>query len=141
MRRPLAPNQRRPVLEKRLPPKYRVTLSHPSITQSGRWNASIRILPTTTIPLARYVALHGLVVRLGVDVRKIDRASDGSGWVIHTTDGPIHARAVVMATGYNRIPYIPDWPGKESFQGELLHGQEYRNGDRDLDQGSRVVGS
>ena len=71
--------------------------------------------------MERYVHHHGLDVQLGVDVRKLDRAADDSGWVIHTTNGPIHARAVVMATGYNRIPFIPEWPGKKSFEGELLH--------------------
>ena len=91
--------------------------------------------------LERYVRHHGLDVRLGVDVRKLDRAGDGSGWVIHTTDGPLHARAVVVATGYNRVPYIPEWPGKESFEGELIHGQEYRNGERYRGRDVLVVGS
>ena len=91
--------------------------------------------------LERYVRHHDLDVRLGVDVRKLDRATDDSGWVIHTTDGPIHARAVVLATGYNRIPFIPDWPGKESFDGELLHGQEYRNGSPYEGRDVLVVGS
>src|SRR5688572_558701 len=91
--------------------------------------------------LERYARHHGLDVRVGVDVRKIDRATDDSGWVVHTTDGPIHARAVVVATGYNRIPYIPDWPGKDSFEGELVHGQEYRNGDAYRGRDVLVVGS
>ena len=91
--------------------------------------------------LESYVRHHGLDVRLGVDVRKLDRAADDSGWVIHTTDGPIHARAVVVATGYNRIPFIPDWPGKETFEGELLHGQDYRNGESYRGRDVLVVGS
>jgi putative flavoprotein involved in K+ transport len=91
--------------------------------------------------LERYAAHHGLEVRLGVDVRKLDRAEDDTGWVIHTTDGPLHARAVVVATGYNRIPFIPEWPGKESFEGELLHGQDYRNGEAYRGRDVLVVGS
>jgi putative flavoprotein involved in K+ transport len=91
--------------------------------------------------LERYVDHHGLDVRLGVDVRKLDRSNDGSGWIIHTTDGPIHARAVVVATGYNRIPHIPEWPGRESFEGELLHGQDYRNGEPYTGRNVLVVGS
>ena len=91
--------------------------------------------------LERYVEHHGLDVRLGVDVRKIDREADGSGWVIHTTDGPLHARAVVVATGYNRIPFIPEWPGRETFTGELIHGQDYRNGDPYQGRDVLVVGS
>lgn len=91
----------------------------------GRWvhrDAVVRYLE-------RYVAHHGLEVRTGVDVRKLDRSEDGSGWVIHTTDGPLTARAVIVATGYNRIPHIPNWPGRDSFERELIHGQEYRNGE------------
>src|SRR5215212_9439686 len=91
--------------------------------------------------LEQYARHHGLDVRLGVDVRKLDRDADGSGWVIHTTDGPLHARAVVVATGYNRIPFIPDWPGKESFEGELLHGQDYRNGESYRGRDVLVIGS
>jgi hypothetical protein len=89
--------------------------------------------------LERYVDHHGLEVRTGVDVRKLDR--DGGGWVIHTTDGPLHARAVVVATGYNRIPFIPPWPGRETFEGELLHGQDYRNGEPYRGRDVLVVGS
>ncbi|MEA2385911.1 MAG: putative flavoprotein involved in transport [Thermoleophilaceae bacterium] len=91
--------------------------------------------------LESYVRHHGLEVRTGVDVRKVDRNEAGDGWVVHTTDGPVHARAVVMATGYNRIPFIPDWPGKESFEGELLHGQDYRNGEAYRGRDVLVVGS
>lgn len=91
--------------------------------------------------LERYVRHHDLDVRLGVDVRKIDRAADGAGWVIHTTDGPLHARAVVVATGYNRVPYIPEWPGRETFEGELLHAQEYRNGEGYRGRDVLVIGS
>lgn len=32
-----------------------------------------------------------------------------------------------MATGYNHTPHIPDWPGRDTFSGELLHASEYRN--------------
>jgi hypothetical protein len=91
--------------------------------------------------LEQYVRHHDLEVRLGVDVRKLDRTADDSGWVIHTTDGPLHARAVVVATGYNRIPYIPEWPGREGFEGELLHGQDYRNGEAYRGRDVLVVGS
>jgi hypothetical protein len=91
--------------------------------------------------LESYVRHHGLEVRTGVDVRKLDRNESDDGWVIHTTDGPLHARAVVVATGYNRIPYIPDLPGKTGFEGELLHGQEYRNGESYRGRDVLVVGS
>jgi putative flavoprotein involved in K+ transport len=33
----------------------------------------------------------------------------------------------VIATGFNRDPYLPDWPGMHSFEGEVLHSGRYRN--------------
>jgi hypothetical protein len=33
----------------------------------------------------------------------------------------------VVATGYENKAVIPDWPGRESFTGMLLHSSEYRN--------------
>jgi putative flavoprotein involved in K+ transport len=37
------------------------------------------------------------------------------------------ADAVVVATGYSNVPVLPDWRGRDSFRGELLHSAEYRN--------------
>ena len=110
--------------------------------QHGRWvhrDGVVRYLEA-------YARHHELDVRTGVDVRKLDHEKSGTGtflsrWIIHTTDGPIHARAVVVATGYNRIPFIPDWPGKETFEGELIHGQAYRNGEPYRGRDVLVVGS
>jgi NADPH-dependent 2,4-dienoyl-CoA reductase/sulfur reductase-like enzyme len=34
---------------------------------------------------------------------------------------------VIVATGYEKEPFIPDWPGRASFGGRLLHSREYRN--------------
>jgi cation diffusion facilitator CzcD-associated flavoprotein CzcO len=34
---------------------------------------------------------------------------------------------VVVAVGYDRIPRIPDWPGRERFTGELIHASRFRN--------------
>jgi putative flavoprotein involved in K+ transport len=73
--------------------------------------------------LERYAAHHELRPRFGLEATRIDRA-DGS-WRVATTGGSLHARAVVVASGYCRVPYLPQWPG--SFSGRLLHAAEYRN--------------
>jgi putative flavoprotein involved in K+ transport len=75
--------------------------------------------------LEAYARHHGLDVRLGTEVTRLDR-EDG-GWRAHTNDGSIRAATVVVATGYNRIPSFPQWPGRESFAGELIHSSAYRN--------------
>jgi cation diffusion facilitator CzcD-associated flavoprotein CzcO len=34
---------------------------------------------------------------------------------------------LVIATGFEHTPKVPDWPGREDFQGTLIHAAEYRN--------------
>jgi putative flavoprotein involved in K+ transport len=47
----------------------------------------------------------------------------------------------VIATGYSNVPMLPDWPGRESFGGELLHSAEYRNAAPYRGRDVLVVGS
>jgi NADPH-dependent 2,4-dienoyl-CoA reductase/sulfur reductase-like enzyme len=74
-------------------------------------------------------------LRLGTSVQRIDRRD--AGWCVQTTAGAIHATHVVVATGYERVPSIPDWPGRHSFTGELMHSSAYRN--PGFCQGKRVL--
>lgn len=67
----------------------------------------------------------GIDLQLGTRVERIDR--DDGGWVLRTSAGQARAPQVVVATGYEQAPYIPDWSGRESFEGQLLHAGEYRN--------------
>ncbi|MFD3979287.1 flavin-containing monooxygenase [Streptomyces griseus] len=79
--------------------------------------------------LEKYTEHHGLEVVTGVEVTRVDRAPDGSGdWQLTATGGRVlRGRAVVVATGFNHTPRIPDWPGRDTFTGELLHAAAYRN--------------
>ena len=77
--------------------------------------------------LENYVRHHRLNVRAGTEARRIDRAADGQGWRIDTPGGGIEAPVVVVATGYNHRPVLPDWPGKHTFTGELIHASDYHN--------------
>ena len=89
--------------------------------------------------LERYARHHELDVRLDTDVRRIDR--DGGAWRVETGDGDLKASTVVVATGFNRIPFLPDWPGRDGFAGELVHASEYRNPAPYRDRDVLVVGS
>lgn len=71
---------------------------------------------------ADYVDAHGIDVRTDVRVNRIDL-----GWILDTTAGPMQSETVIVATGYNGAPFIPDWPGRDGFTGELIHSSEYRN--------------
>jgi len=87
----------------------------------GRWVARDDLLEY----FREYVGRHGLHVRTRTRVERIDR--DDDGWTLATADGPIRADVVVVATGYNGAPYVPDWPGKDGFPGELIHSSSYVN--------------
>jgi putative flavoprotein involved in K+ transport len=73
--------------------------------------------------LETYVRHHGLSIRFGTEVKRIDRTD--RTWTAYTTEGPITASNVVIATGYNRRPHLPDWPGRDSFTRQLIHSSEY----------------
>ncbi len=89
--------------------------------------------------LEAYARHHALPIRLRTEVRRLDRV-DG-GWAAQTGEGTIQARAVVVATGYNRRPRIPSWPGTETFSGELIHSSDYRNPAPYVDKHVLVVGT
>jgi cation diffusion facilitator CzcD-associated flavoprotein CzcO len=93
--------------------------------------------------LERHSREPGIEWRLGTAAVRIDRDHDGDGqaWVIHTSNGDtINTSQVVVATGYENAPLIPDWPGRGDFTGELLHSSEYRNPARFRGKSVLVVG-
>ncbi|MEW2414306.1 NAD(P)-binding domain-containing protein [Streptomyces sp. NPDC046866] len=54
--------------------------------------------------------------------------SPDPGWLLHATGGRVlAAQAVVVATGFNHTPSLPDWPGMDTYSGRLLHARDYRN--------------
>ncbi|GHB17049.1 MULTISPECIES: flavin-containing monooxygenase [Streptomyces] len=77
--------------------------------------------------LEKYAEHHELEVVTGVEVSRVDRAADGSGWQLSATGGRVlTGRAVVVATGFNHTPRIPEWSGRAGFTGDLVHAAEYR---------------
>ncbi|WP_145499534.1 NAD(P)/FAD-dependent oxidoreductase [Streptomyces sp. CFMR 7] len=92
--------------------------------------------------LEKYTEHHELEVVTGVEVNRIDPHPDGSGdWQLTATGGRVlRGRAVVVATGFNHTPRIPEWPGRDTFTGELLHAAEYRNPAPYADKDVLVVG-
>lgn len=89
--------------------------------------------------LEQYAAHHRLDIRLGCEITRIDR--DGDRWVLRSPQGDLVARFVVVATGHNHTPFLPDWPGRDGFQGELRHASTYRNGKEYAGKSVLVVGS
>ena len=59
------------------------------------------------------------------------------GWHVETRHTVYQAKNVVFATGRDRIPHIPDWRGKDTFKGTLLHARDI--GDVAQFDGKRVL--
>lgn len=76
--------------------------------------------------LDRYAAQFGLEPRFGETVTRAAR--DGDAWDVTTDRDRYRAPRLVVATGYNRVPRLPEWPGQGDFAGELLHSSRYKNG-------------
>ncbi|MFJ6466483.1 flavin-containing monooxygenase [Streptomyces sp. NPDC091387] len=90
----------------------------------GRWVSRDNVVRY----LEKYTEHHELEVVTGVEVSRIDRAPDGAGWRLTATGGrELTGRAVVVATGFNHTPRIPDWSGRDTFTGELTHASDYRD--------------
>jgi cation diffusion facilitator CzcD-associated flavoprotein CzcO len=75
--------------------------------------------------IERHAGEEGMELRLGTRVERIER-EDG-GWVVRTDAGELRAPQVIVATGLDQTPIVPDWPGREAYGGELLHSADYRN--------------
>jgi indole-3-pyruvate monooxygenase len=91
--------------------------------------------------LSAYAKRFGLGPRFGVTVRRVEPDSSARGWYVRTAHGDITARSVVLATGLNAVPMQPQWPGMESYAGELLHSSAYVNGKRWAGRRALVVGA
>jgi putative flavoprotein involved in K+ transport len=102
----------------------------------GRWVARDDVVRY----LEKYAEFHELEIVTGVEVTRIEAA--GTDWLLHATGGRrLTGRAVVVATGYNHTPHLPEWPGSGEFPGELVHASAYRNPEPYRDKDVLVVGT
>lgn len=74
---------------------------------------------TVVAHLERYAARLGAPIYYGCTVSEITPVE--GGWQVATDTGFHQAENLIIATGRESIPHIPDWPGRESFSGEFLH--------------------
>jgi indole-3-pyruvate monooxygenase len=88
--------------------------------------------------LERYARHFELMPHLGEQVHSV--LPGGDGWHTTTTTNVYRSRRVIVATGYNAVPYMPGWPGQESFRGHIMHSSEYRNGEPFRGQSVLVIG-
>jgi putative flavoprotein involved in K+ transport len=86
--------------------------------------------------LEGYARRHAIDVRFGIEATRIDADGDGR-WAVESTDGRVSSRYVVVATGWDAEPNLPDWASGAEFAGPVMHASEVR----DLSQfaGRRVL--
>lgn len=85
--------------------------------------------------LEQYEARYGFPIVRPIDVTAVERT--GRGLRVRSKEREWEARAVVSATGTWSKPYVPDYPGKELFQGLQLYSAHYQS--PDTLQGQRVL--
>jgi len=103
--------------------------------REGRWVPRAGVVPY----LERYARSHRLDIRANVEVQGVAR--ENGRWQLRTTDGDVTADVVVVATGFNKDPVLPDWPGRETFTGEMVHSADYRNPVPYRDKDVLIVGT
>lgn len=82
--------------------------------------------------LERYAAFNDIKINTRTEVERIDHIDHSTEadarWLLRTADGGmLFADTVVVATGYSHTPFVPDWPGRDSFTGTILHARDYRD--------------
>lgn len=73
-----------------------------------------------------YARHFSIVPRFNEEVSSINKKGDG--WLVKTKSGSEYrAKKVIVATGVNRIPFSPVWPGQSDFLGVIEHSRRYKN--------------
>lgn len=78
--------------------------------------------------MEQYAERFGIKPLFNQTVTRIHQNPADGTWQVQTQTDTFVADQVIVATGYNRIPYSPDLPGQRNFRGIVWHSHEYRNG-------------
>lgn len=69
-----------------------------------------------------YASCLGVPIRYECPAKAVRRIE--GGWCVETSIGPMPSRHVVIATGRDREPVIPNWPGRDVWTGRLIHASD-----------------
>jgi cation diffusion facilitator CzcD-associated flavoprotein CzcO len=89
--------------------------------------------------LEDYARDNELEIRFRTRVERIEPRA--GGWRLETSTGELTADHVVVAAGYEHTFWVPRWPGRDRFEGRLIHSAEYRNAEEFRGADALVVGS
>ncbi|WP_053226188.1 flavin-containing monooxygenase [Solirubrobacter soli] len=100
---------------------------------SPRWFSTLPGGPAFaggTFPSRDEVVAYLEAYAAGLDIRfdtKVERLeSMGDGWLVVTSRGSHRAAHVIVAGGYEHRPFMPAWPGRSRYTGEIIHAAGYR---------------
>jgi indole-3-pyruvate monooxygenase len=105
------------------------------------WPSTVPMYPSreeVVAYLERYAAKFQIAPRFGCEVTSARH--DGSHWVVRAGEDELRAPALIVATGYNRVPKQPSWPGQDRFRGVIIHSSAYKNGAAYRGKRALVVG-
>lgn len=90
--------------------------------------------------LSEYARQLDLRVVTGCRVQKVESHGPHS-WSAVTDKGDWHSRVVVIATGQYRTPVVPNWSGRETYRGDLVHSSRYADARHYVGKRVLVVGA
>jgi cation diffusion facilitator CzcD-associated flavoprotein CzcO len=73
--------------------------------------------------LESYSAQFDIKPRFGETVRSVRR--DANAWIVESASSSFHAGSVVVASGMNADPVMPNFSGRENFKGRVMHSADY----------------
>jgi hypothetical protein len=93
----------------------------------------------------RYADHFGLRERISFNTTVTEVVADADGWLVTVERGgrqwTLRYAAVVAANGHNWYPKLPQYPGQDTFVGEILHSADYKGADQLRDRRVLVVGA
>lgn len=55
-------------------------------------------------------------------------SEDQNQWKVSCSNGQEYtSKTIIVCTGFNQVPYTPDFEGLESFEGSIIHSHTYKN--------------
>jgi indole-3-pyruvate monooxygenase len=92
--------------------------------------------------VVEYLDSYAEKLRLNISFNQqvVSVSCQNGEWKVQTPDTIYRASNLVIATGYNREPSLPNWSEQNLFQGTILHSSQYKNSERFRGQRVLVVG-
>lgn len=91
--------------------------------------------------LQDYARHFNLNIVLNCPVHKIRSSGSRGGWLVESEQGTWQCDVVIVATGHYGTPYLPEWEGRERYQGALIHSVDYKTGSHYAGKRVLVIGA